>query len=329
MANPRSIIFGGKQADWGTLSIKIKKLNDPAYWWDSTLNSGAGGFTTSEPSPHLEMSYDSDLEQYYIESIPTQAVIASIFDSSDVLVATEVWGGALPEVVDPGSASSYTMAEVLSRIRAAIRDPGGDNPLYSNAHLLNILDGCNDWILDQVSKKGCDLGAKRATYDGDGSTTEWDLPTDFYAAFNAPIWPNATHGGPLRKVTKAEYDKGELENMVVYPSYYCMFGGKIYFIPDPLSASQDIYLYYWGRNTKLESTSTVPWDGVFISLMVEWGKSVALRGDEFDATFEERMMQIFLRSAQSYLGNRSFRQTMMRVSSRDFNKVYGRRKRTR
>jgi hypothetical protein len=242
------------------------------------------------------MTFDSDLDQYYIEEQPTERCYYTAYDSVSAIAYGE-YGGGFPTSVDPGSTSAYTVAELLTRIRTEIRDP--DGTLYSDAELLNILDECNEWIMNQCHLKQATLGLRSANYVGDG-TTEWGLPSDFLGlhAFDNPALLG--YENHLKEVSKAVYDSGILALSVAGTRYYARHGNLLYFVND-IAVGTTINLSYYHRLTKLQASDAVPYDGVFMTLFVRWGVAQALAGDEFSIGFESEMLGQFMELAKSHL----------------------------
>ena len=288
----RTISFGF--SDIGAATIVIKRASDD-YYWDGSA------WSASAPSSALNMTYDSVLQQYYSETAPTSRAFWTAFDSSGVAFAYNEYGGGFPEVADAGSASAYTAAEVLSRARVFLRDT--DSNLWTDADLLAILDECNEWLINQCLDKKANIGDKKVVYTGDG-TAQWGLPSDFLGLRNI-VYPSTTYGGELLPRTKADYDVGVLALNTSYPTYYIIDQtNKLYFIPD-LATGTAVNMYYYGRPTKLTTSTSVPYDGLFMNLMVNWIETRALKSDEFSATFETAMLEQFMRKARNHIAVKS------------------------
>lgn len=301
----RTIAFG--YSDVGAVTIVLRRVSDGYYW-------NGSAFVASAPSPALSMTYDTVLDQYYTETSPTARSHWSAFDSDGVGIAYGEFGGALPDITTPPSTSPYTMQEVVDRIRTKIHDTEEYN--WTDAQLLDILTGCAEWLMNQFMIHKANIGVKRATYTGDG-TTEWNLPSDFlmhrkivrYGAdgTSRDLWPKS----------KAEYDKANIANDVDGVYYYVIDGPYVYFIDD-LPTSEVVYMHYYYRLDTLELSDAVPFDGLFMPLMVQWGVVEALETDEFDTTIERRTLDRLMIDALTLLHSRSSHDRVVYSPKRDF-----------
>jgi len=286
----RAIAFGYPVAGLA-VNILIQRVSD-GWFWNGT------GYQAAEPVPALSMLYDGSMRMYYSDELPTaQSNWTAIQVSTNQPIYFGDYGGGFPETVTPPSATTYTMAEVINRIRVDIRDPNQN--LYTNEQLLILLDSCNDWLTQQCFNKQSTLGLKKATYTGDG-TLEWGMPSDFFglAYFaNPSLFQDL---GELEEVPKSAYDSGELARRSTGTRYYARVGNQVYFVHD-IANGTEINCYYYPRNVKLEISDLVPFDGVFLSLFHRWGTTQALTSDEFSAGFEKEMMSLFMNLAASHI----------------------------
>lgn len=297
----RTIAFG--YPDVGAATIIIRRARDDYYWTGSI-------FQVDAPSPALDLSYDAILEQYYIDTTPTERSYWTSFDSTPSALNYGEYGGGFPSSVDPGSASTYTMAEIIARIRVQIKDASEN--LYTDPQLLLILDECNEWLMNQCHLKQATLGVKQSVYTGDG-TKEWPYPGDFLGLHYFSN-PNLTQDlNLLREIAKAAYDSGQMASRHSGTRFYSKIGNLLYFIND-LGTGDTINCYYYPKTVKLDATTTVPYDGKFMSLMVKWGAIQALASDEYSVTFEAEMFGMFMDIAKNYL-RREIVPTRVRVAN--------------
>lgn len=288
----RNIAFG---YDDGTLNVDIilRRASDGYYWAGTT-------FTAAAPSPALTMTYDSVLGQYYTETSPSERCFwtAKDHDTGDLLAYGE-YGGGYP-VVSVASVSSYTIQEVIDRIRTEISDPDDDgNPRFSDAQLLNILDRCVGWLTAESFKRRTTIGLGEANYAGDG-TEEWSLPSNFYALLYL-VDPTAKTGAVLKQIPYSDYLRGDLALDVVGVEYFAIKGSNIYFV-DHIPTGLTVKMLFYPKIGKLTVSTTVPFDGFFMDLMVEWGKTITLTTDEFSVdNFQSMMLRMFMESAQGHM----------------------------
>jgi len=305
----RNISFG--YTNVGAVTIVIKRASD-GYFWDGSA------WIATAPAPALAMTFDSDLDQYYTTTTPTERCYYSAFDSNDNPLSAGEYRGGYPDITT-GSVSVYTAQEVINRIRTEISDPDDGNSRYSDAQILNVLDRAVGWLTDQCYKKKTTLGLGKAVYTGDG-TTEWSLPASFYGPL---YWvdPTLSYGGQLEQATKQEYDRGDLAAALDRTQYYCLVGSNLYFMTD-LATGSVINLYFYPKIAKLDTTTTVPFDGVFMDMMVEWGKTITLATDEFSIDkFQAGMFQMFMNNAKGYMVMRSAGPMKARVKQSCFRTV--------
>jgi hypothetical protein len=304
----RNIAFGYENV--GAVTVIIKRASDGYFWGGSVWQAAA-------PVPALDMTFDADLDQYYSEEAPSERCYYTAFDSVGAISYGE-YGGGFPDV-SVGSASAYTMQEVVDRLRTEISDPDDGNPRFTDVQLLNILDRCIGWLTDQCYKKKTTVGVGTAVYTGDG-TTEWGLPATFFGLLYLAD-PTIYKGGQLKQATKLDYDQGGLAASSIRTRYYCLMGTNLYFIRD-LATGGTINLYFYPKIAKTTVSTTVPFDGLFIDLMVEWGKTIALATDEFSIDrFQSGMLSIFMGTAKAYMVTRSAGPMRARVRSREFRNV--------
>lgn len=287
----RTIQFG--YHDLGlSIDLIIKRASDGKYW------DGVGWVDTA-PSPPLGMSVDTELQQYYSEEAPTaRAVWSAIDQASGYAVSYGEYGGGFPEVTAPPSASQYTVQEVVNRIRTEIRD--NDANLFEDSDILNMLDRCHEWLIDQLMRTQTTLGLKRADYLGDG-TVDWGLPADFYG-IDKIVNPALSGEGKLTGVDYAFFYTQDLPQLID-TSYFALEHNTIRFWPT-VGTGETMYLFYYYKPTKLSVALPVPLDGVFMNLMVEWAVVRCLNADEFDVALENRFLTLFMQLATDYMHQR-------------------------
>lgn len=301
----RPITFG--YPDAGAVTIVIKRASDGKYWAGSA-------WATTAPSPALSMTRDADIDQYYTNTLPTARCMWTAYDSGGTALASGEYSGGFPEVSTPASASMYTIQEVIDRIRRRIHDTNAYN--YTNSELLSLLTDCVEWIMQKCAAAKANLGTKRASYVGDG-TTEWALPMDFLTHRAFVLARTDGTDRELSPTDRMEYDRGGLALAVSGPWYYIIDGFKLYFIDD-LTASDTVYLYYYHRIDALELTDAVPFDGVFLDLMVMWGAAKALQFDEYDISLELAELERRKDEAIAFLHRRSSYPQTIRSPKRSY-----------
>jgi len=309
----RNIAFG--YSDVGTVNATIKRASD-GYFWNPTSN------VWQLASVVCPMTHDSDLDQYYLEEAPTERCYWTAYDSAATPVAISYgeYGGGFPDV-SVGSVSAYTVQEVITRIRTEISDPDDGNPRFTDAQLMNVLDRCVGWLTDQCYKKKTTVGVGKATYTGDG-TTEWGLPATFFGLLYFAD-PTIYKGGQLKQATKLDYDQGDLAASLSRTSYYALLGSNVYFMRD-LATGGTINLYFYPKIAKLTTSTTVPFDGLFMDLMVEWGKTITLATDEFSIDrFQSGMFSLFMNTAKAYMVTRGAGPMRARVKIRNMRNIKG------
>lgn len=305
----RNIAFG--YPDVGTVTFIAKRASDGYFWNDALKVWQATTYSNT-------MTFDSDLKQYYSEAAPTERCYWTSYDDIPEPLDFGEYGGGFPDVT-VGSASVYTVQEVIDRLRTEISDPDDGNPRFSNAQLLNVLDRCVGWLTDQCYKKKTTVGVGKAVYTGDG-TTEWGLPATFFGLLYFAN-PTLHYGGQLKQATKLDYDQGDLAASLSQTDYYALLGTKLYFMTD-LATGSVINLYFYPKLAKLTVIDALPFDGLFMDLMVEWGKTITLATDEFSIDrFQSGMFSLFMESAKAYMSTRSAGPMRARVRQREFRNV--------
>ncbi len=279
--------------DVGTVTIVIKRLSDGKFWKNAT-----NSWVTDAPTP-LQMVYDSDLDQYTTTASPTARVRWTAFDDGDSSIMGGEAGGDIPQVTIPPSASTYTMAEVVSRIRVDVWDPDSDR--YTDAQILAVIDKCNSWLHDLAFKTKSAMGSLLAIYTGDGVTKEWGNPSDWRGWKNF-VNPDTVLGGDLHFIPKTVYDRGvlalEAGSRIVA---YTMLSNKIYFVSDPLPDGQVLNGYYYPRSAKLAILDAVPFDGVFLDFMVQWGTVNFMATDEYTPGIEKDLLVEMMQDVKSFM----------------------------
>ena len=284
----RTIQFG--YHDLGlTIDLIIKRASDGKYW------DGVGWVDTA-PSPPLGMSVDTELQQYYSDEAPTaRAVWSAIDQGSGYAVSYGEYGGGFPAVTAPPSASQYTVQEAINRIRTEIRDPDGN--LFTDTDILNMLDRCHEWIVEQLMRTQTTLGLKRADYLGDG-TIDWGLPADFYG-FDKVVNPALSGEGKLTAVDYSFFYTQDLPR-VIETEYFALEHNTIRFW-STIGTGETMYAFYYYKPIKLSVSDPMPLDGIFMNLMVEWAVVRCLNADEFDVSLENRFLSVFMIQATDYM----------------------------
>lgn len=302
------VIYFGYPVGGLVVELVIQRTSDQKFW-------GPSGWQTGVPSPALLMSYDATMRQYYSEELPTsQCTWTAIQQNTNQPIYFGEYGGGFPEVTTPPSATTYTMQELIDRVRVEIRDPSGN--LYTDAELLLMMDSCAEWIMNQCLMKKATLGVKPAQYVGDG-TTEWGLPADFLGLHTISNPNLMSDEGMLVHTSKASYDAGMMGRGIVGTRYYARVGSNIYFIND-LADGDVVNMIYYYRLTKLTSSDLAPFDGHFMALMHHWVVTKALTADEFSAGFEKEMLSMFMNIAQSHMRSSGPKRRVSSANVRDF-----------
>ena len=282
----RAIAFGYPVAGL-TVEIIIQRIADGFYWTGSD-------WAAVPPAPALSMTYDAVMRQYYTEEQPTAKATWTAFEMpANEPIYFDNYGGGFPEIATPPSAAAFLMSEVVNRIRTQIRDTAEDN--FEDAELLSYMDMCHEWLMEQCIQQRAAIGYKTAIYTGDG-TTQWGWPAD-YKATRSFVGPNQRE---LVQSTPEEYDRGQLAQYSSEVGYYARDAGYLLFMPD-LPSPMTTKLRYYYRPAKLTIDEGVPFDGVFMNLMTQWGTVSALSADEFALDLEGTFFSMFMDLAQQYI----------------------------
>ena len=81
-------------------------------------------------------------------------------------------------------------------------------------------------------------------------------------------------------------------------------------------------MYFYPKLAKLTVSDAIPFDGLFMDLMVEWGKTITLAADEFSIDrFQSGMFSLFMDAAKAYMVTRSAGPMRARVRQRELRNV--------